>query len=673
MRRIDLALALVIGATGCSALFDGSSHMSGGDDGGGVDASTGLDAGPPASCASHEECLVTQAEAHVCVDGECVVGCEEDDDCEGHPFGAICADGDCGCDGDDDCGDEDFPRCAPDGTCGECGMDEHCTDAGAPFCDDVGFCVACRSAADCGGTTPVCDDDGECVGCAEDDDCVDAPGGAACDVGTGACVECADDEDCGAGERCAASTCVSASCDTDGDGAPADRAECVISGTPPDCDDEDADRFPGNVPVCGDGAPQTCPGPLEVAILDRVGAAEIGRLAATEIQTLEFPGMGPYTVSVALSPGTLSGGGEDAYVTWVDHYVEAMPTAMPVRGWDFDGTLGARQDLDLTCPATVGVSTRELYDWRLVTANARMWVATQGLGYTATGFNRTYNATFLVDPSVAFSERGGGCNDFDALRFLAPPVFVSDPGPPFQPGTASITEFSFGGGSTSRTLEVDGVGSGFFPFEGPVSPGQWLVGDAGAIAAPGADDTHVAIGFVDGAVGDGGILTLASSFIGRAAMGATVDASAGITTYALVVPTEGGLERSTWACSETDLATCADAATSTITGGALTADPHLAAASLTGMASGVAGVFERPLGGREVAVIVVPFDGSDSSLPLPLLTGRDHGMADPTFQDVAAASRYADGQLDYVIAAVIDPPSADPVIWGSGVRVCDSL
>ena len=52
--------------------------------------------------------------------------------------------------------------------------------------------------------------------------------------------------------------CPTAACDTDGDGFPKDTPACNATGYPPDCDDNDPQRFPGAPDICGDGIAQNC-------------------------------------------------------------------------------------------------------------------------------------------------------------------------------------------------------------------------------------------------------------------------------------------------------------------------------------------------------------------------------------------------------------------------------
>jgi hypothetical protein len=85
---------------------------------------------------------------------------------------------------------------------GPCVMDEDCTDADLPFCDDQGTCVDCSGTTDpnaaCMGADPgmaVCSD-GACVQCSaqESSACVETT--PICDEGTNTCVGCSEHEQC---------------------------------------------------------------------------------------------------------------------------------------------------------------------------------------------------------------------------------------------------------------------------------------------------------------------------------------------------------------------------------------------------------------------------------------------------------------------------------------------
>jgi len=77
---------------------------------------------------------------------------------------------------------------------GTCGNDNDCLSAEARFCVQ-GLCVACKTAAECGGGSPVCSAAHACVSCAA------ALAGCpsttpACDVASGQCFECLANSDC---------------------------------------------------------------------------------------------------------------------------------------------------------------------------------------------------------------------------------------------------------------------------------------------------------------------------------------------------------------------------------------------------------------------------------------------------------------------------------------------
>lgn len=96
-----IASALLIG--GCSLVFDGSKHTSGG--GGEQDAATD-------QCTSHSDCSSEQPYCAVRATGRtCIERCEYHSDCDGFFTGDTCIDGFCGCTSDFDCPDPTFSVC----------------------------------------------------------------------------------------------------------------------------------------------------------------------------------------------------------------------------------------------------------------------------------------------------------------------------------------------------------------------------------------------------------------------------------------------------------------------------------------------------------------------------------------------------------------------------------
>jgi len=99
------------------------------------------------------------------------------------------------------------------------------------------------------------------------------------DGATGCVVEpelCTEGTRCGSDGRCVP-------CDADGDGAEAPDTTCdaAAGGDPRDCDDDDADVYPGAAPVCGDGKINGCDaGPM--AFREALSVAEIGAIGSEE-------------------------------------------------------------------------------------------------------------------------------------------------------------------------------------------------------------------------------------------------------------------------------------------------------------------------------------------------------------------------------------------------------
>jgi hypothetical protein len=125
-------LALALLASGCSLLFDGSSHVQEEDD--------DVDGGVVDECADHEECIFDALEFPVCADrgdgNRCFAECQPDE-CDDHPYGEVCLPGGlCGCETVDDCPQAGF-FCV-DQLCSECRDDPDCPPT-RPICD-LGFC-----------------------------------------------------------------------------------------------------------------------------------------------------------------------------------------------------------------------------------------------------------------------------------------------------------------------------------------------------------------------------------------------------------------------------------------------------------------------------------------------------------------------------------------------------
>ncbi len=123
-------------------------------------------------------------------------------------------------------------KCDPQLGCVDCLVDGDC---GSKFCV-LGKCEACRTNADCSGTTPSCwPGDHECHGsCGQGTAC---PNNAKlCDSATGACAACRTDADCPSGDErhCLATTGRCVACATVADCGAGVRA-CTAAGRCAEC------------------------------------------------------------------------------------------------------------------------------------------------------------------------------------------------------------------------------------------------------------------------------------------------------------------------------------------------------------------------------------------------------------------------------------------------------
>lgn len=128
-------------------------------------------------------------------------------------------------------------------------------------CDpELGLCVECVTAVDCGAATPACDPRrGECVECVGPSDC--PPERPTCDVDAARCIECLSDADCSAtGAVCLAGPqrCVQCRSDLDCSGLEEDSrclperqvcVECLVDG---DCTSDPRRPFCSSENECED-------------------------------------------------------------------------------------------------------------------------------------------------------------------------------------------------------------------------------------------------------------------------------------------------------------------------------------------------------------------------------------------------------------------------------------
>ncbi len=190
------------------------------------------------------------------------------------------------------------PHCVALNFCGECLQNSHCANS---VCDTLtGSCI-----------DPIPD----CTTCAGANDvCVDHPGGSG-----KACIRC----------------------DRDSDGFTANWNLCdgvAPAGRPRDCNDGDAQQFPGISPICADGALQGCPAPEFDGLIQHLGAdvVEFGR---TQVYVVANGiGRDAQLSTVARRGDYLSLPGDQANAArWVFGYIdggEAYLSAVQERGFN---------------------------------------------------------------------------------------------------------------------------------------------------------------------------------------------------------------------------------------------------------------------------------------------------------------------------------------------------
>lgn len=649
---ISLAFVASLAAGGCSVLFDGSSHTSGG---GGPDG--GADAGST-GCASHEECLARPESVFVCADrgdgARCHELCEGDGECAGHPDGLLCLGGFCGCGAAADC---------PSG-----------------YCDvDDGICVECRADADCPVGAPTCDDEGFCIFCIDDLDCDDADQ-PACETDSGRCVPCVDPDDCSAGETCSPSfQCVSAECDEDMDGFNADRPGCVGAGEVADCDDTDPGRFPGNTPICGDSQVQGCPDAVVSAALLELGVAEIGRLPSVEVGN---PTVGSTMDQLTIAHATpgLGAGSPDAFIVWHETpSVASPPSAVTFHGYNFDGSSYASRTMDTDGVCSSTLSLLNVRGARIADQGAGLYLATTGRAMTGTGAPGAYVAFFRVDPQRDFIEGVGGSTRCRAIIDGVAPA--TEPGllDIGVPAMGGLIDFDVGTGAFFRTVEllntasegVDAVpmgGSASFPLDWMESSGRFVFGAS-------EEASRVSGGAVGHADDAAITVSVAGGTDGRAAL-TSVPTMAGPRNYFLAVAdaTSGDVVGRSWACGDAD-AGCYDGTETVI--GSHDGDPLLDAAPLSGEHVVLVSAGDRAgLGdARDVRAHVLPFDLTRGTgvEGIPLFTTREHGIATPRIRLLSVDTQPdGAGNVTLVLAALVENAGGQQAVWASGMRLCSA-
>lgn len=191
-------------------------------------------------CESDDDCNES-----ACLAGECVVGCQQNDDCDGTR--SLCGDAD---------------------LCVQCRSDDDCATA-TPLCNEAGLCAECLVPSDCPGSAPACvlnectcplsslelaSDPDNCGACGNV--CPDNEGQAGCDAG-----QCVVLMVCGNGIPEAGEDC--------DDGNANNFDQCTTDCTSPECgngvregdegcddgNDENGDECTNDceVPGCGDG------------------------------------------------------------------------------------------------------------------------------------------------------------------------------------------------------------------------------------------------------------------------------------------------------------------------------------------------------------------------------------------------------------------------------------
>ncbi|MCA9535099.1 MAG: hypothetical protein KC593_15515 [Myxococcales bacterium] len=203
-----------------------------------------------------------------------------------------------------------------------------------------------QGPVECNGLTcqvgQFCLNDQLCADCRSNSDCANG----VCDQLVGSCVDpvgsCGD---CGPGFTCvdhpmSGKACIK--CDRDGDSFVSSWNLCnsVAAGRPRDCDDGDAQRFPGAVPMCADGFLQGCPTPQFDNLVSVIGGAivELGQLPVFRVA--ENVPARPQLSTVARAGDYLARPNDDPNAArWVFGFItggEAELHAIQYRGWNSD-------------------------------------------------------------------------------------------------------------------------------------------------------------------------------------------------------------------------------------------------------------------------------------------------------------------------------------------------
>lgn len=458
-------------------------------------------------------------------------------------------------------------------------------------------------------------------------------------------------------------------CDGDGDGAPRGTPECAALADvrTPDCNDADSTQAPGNAPICGDAARQTCPDPAFSAVELLLAAATVEESGPLRLRLVADPGPGRklHSFDVGAYPPTTELDDVDA----VFAYVDGPPgeRAAHLIELDLDGDYRSRAvDAGEVASADADFQQmRDVHDVQLRTLlipDEATRDVLPGVGFGLMG----------TDEAGSWRVGGGAVMTSDAGPMYTP--FASMPRPSELYGNLVLMQFTSQflpaavwrepGGVLVRVSAlpiegIDPIDSVTDPVTVPTGPAR-LHGTFGPLVIGEKDDDEIYWwDLVSPSLGTG----MLGPRTGRMAVGYLVDESAIMTgalgDFLIAYPDGTDIVHQILACPSANQAECAL--------GGQVRTPVRVQTSLFDMDLFALATVHETDGVQTVAMRIL---GMGPTPPLPLATSTQvNGRID----DLRVSISFADDLGLHIVVAMLVTPAADEsrqVLWATGARLC---